>query len=892
MSRLTATARLQFHAGYTLEHARAAVPYLARLGISHLYASPLFSAVQGSTHGYDVTDSNAINPELGGRPALEALVKELRRHDMGLILDIVPNHMASTAPANAWFTDVLRCGPTSKYAEYFDIDWDSKVPELAGKMLLPILAEPYAQALESGHLKLHFEPGQASFTLLYFDRHLPLAPDSLPVILHQAEVASSKDAAVDAAHLSDAAQQAILRAFDTSNSAGAETMHQLLEMQHYRLAFWQNAADEINWRRFFEISDLIGVSVERPEVFEATHQLTFELYREGLIDGVRVDHIDGLAVPEQYCKRLRLRLLELHSARPAELGQQPCPMWLEKILAEDETLERNWQSDGTTGYEFMNDVLRVLVDPAGELPLTQFWVTASNDDTGFDTYETQAREQILGEHLAGEFERLCVKLTELSNMRVETRDVTGVVIRRVMFALLVAFRVYRIYTRPGQKSLADQALLDAAAGRAREVLRPADHPALDVMMGWLSGADYQDELQEHLLGTILARFEQLSAPLAAKAVEDTAFYRYGRLLALCEVGGSPARFCLSPEQFHARMQARFASYPIGLSPLATHDHKRGADTRARLAVLSERAEVLATLIRDVVLRLEIVSVDRLQRISPVDLLMLLQSVLGSWPPQLDIDDQKGLTEYCERLAGWQQKAIRESKINSNWLLPNTEYEATARAALQSLFDDAELRRPLYDAVQQIAPAGALNGLIQVLVQCTAPGTPDIYQGSEMWDFSLVDPDNRRPVDFAAHAASFEPDASGQELMVHWRDGRIKQWLVARLLQWRRMHTDLAVQGRYLPLASQSPVRVLAYRRDSGTDAAIVLAPLHVAAFVDGATLAVNEDAFKNVVMTLPSPPPGSTSWKNLLTQETFSGSEPVPLADFFKILPFALLIPA
>jgi (1->4)-alpha-D-glucan 1-alpha-D-glucosylmutase len=890
MTRLSATARLQFHAGYTLHHARAAVPYLARLGISHLYASPLFSSVKGSTHGYDVTDSTAINPELGGREALEQLVLELRRHDMGLVLDIVPNHMASTAPANAWFTDVLRCGRTSKYAQYFDIDWDSAVPQLAGKMLLPILAEPYAQALESGNLKLHCEKQQGAFTLLYFDRELPLAPESLPMIVRQAEqqdVAHSPDLA----KLSDAAISTIMRAFDTATPAGRQTMHQLLEMQHYRLAFWQNAADEINWRRFFEISDLIGVSVERPEVFEATHVLIFELYRKGLIDGVRVDHIDGLAAPEEYCQRLRQRLLQLQSQRPPELRQHACPVWLEKILAEDEKLERQWQSDGTTGYEFMNDVLRVLIDPAGETPLTQFWVTASDDETGFDSYETRAREQILGEHLAGEFGRLCDKLTELSNTRVETRDMTGVLIRRVMFALLVAFRVYRIYTRPGKRSAADQALLEAAAARAREVLRPADHPGLDVIMTWLGG-EYQDEVQQHLLGTILARFEQLSAPLAAKAVEDTAFYRYGRMLALNEVGGSPARFYLTADQFHARMQARFADYPIGLSPLATHDHKRGADTRARLAVLSERAEVLATLIRDVVLRLETVSGDRLERISPVDLLMLLQSVLGSWPLQLDVDDQKGLAQYRERLAGWQQKAVRESKINSNWLLPNTEYEATARAALDSLFETAELRRPLYDAVQQIAPAGALNGLIQVLLQCTVPGTPDIYQGSEMWDFSLVDPDNRRPVDFAANAASLALNATGQELMVHWRDGRIKQWLVARLLQWRRMHTDVVVHGRYLPLVNEHHARVLAFSRDAGSDAAIVLAPLHVAPFVDGATLAVADDAFKNMKMQLPNPPTGHTDWRNFLTEETFPGGASQPLADIFKTLPFALLIPA
>jgi (1->4)-alpha-D-glucan 1-alpha-D-glucosylmutase len=294
----------------------------------------------------------------------------------------------------------------------------------------------------------------------------------------------------------------------------------------------------------------------------------------------------------------------------------------------------------------------------------------------------------------------------------------------------------------------------------------------------------------------------------------------------------------------------------------------------------------------VVLRLETVGGDGLPRISPVDLLMLLQSVLGSWPLQLDVDDQKGLAAYCERLAGWQQKAVRESKINSNWLLPNTEYEETARTALETLFDDGELRRHLYDAVQQIAPAGALNGLIQVLLQCTAPGTPDIYQGSEMWDFSLVDPDNRRPVDFAAHAASLATNASGKELLVHWRDGRIKQWLVARLLQWRRMHSDVAVHGRYLPLANQDQARVLAFRREAASDAAVVLAPLHVAPFVDGATLAVADDAFTNISMQLPAPPQGHSAWRNFLTEETFTADAAVPLAQIFRTLPFALLIPA
>jgi (1->4)-alpha-D-glucan 1-alpha-D-glucosylmutase len=887
MIRLSATARLQFHRGFTLDDARQVVPYLARLGISHLYASPLFTAVKGSTHGYDVVDPTEINPELGGRPALLSLVEVLRHHEMGLILDIVPNHMASS-PENAWFMDVLQNGRTSRYANIFDIDWDSETPGLAGKMLLPILAEPYGQALESGNLKLHYDQDAVAFVLSYFDRQISIAPQSLAFVLHQGGLDDSADQ--PPACLPEAIATRIADAFDTSSATGRENMHQLLEMQHYRLAFWQNASDEINWRRFFEISDLIGVKVEREAVFDTTHQLVFELYRDGIIDGVRVDHIDGLAAPLQYCQRLRQRLLKLREQRPAELRQEPPFVWLEKILAEDEQLDPDWNTDGTTGYEFMNDVLRVLTDARGEAPLTQFWVTASNDEAPFDVYETKAREQILGEHLAGEFERLCARITDLSNMSLETRDITGVVIRRVMFALLIQFRVYRVYVQPGNASPADLAVLQHAADRARENLRPADHPALDAITAWLAGQAAGDDRQQRLLGVILTRFEQLSAPLAAKSVEDTAFYRYGRMLALNEVGGSPARFHLDASEFNQRMQERCATYPLALSPLATHDHKRGADARARLAVLSERADVFANLIRHVVVRLEELTAKQEVRISPVDLLMLLQTVVGAWPPALDVEDSAGIEEFVERLAGWQQKAVRESKLMSNWLLPNQDYEQAAHQVLDYLFNDDALRRPIYEAVQQIAAAGAANSLCQVLIQCIAPGIPDIYQGSETWDFSLVDPDNRRPVDFAGLNETLDVERPGEELLVHWRDGRVKQWLVARLLGWRRSHVDFLQRSQYLPLL-QNDVgnsRYFAFARGLGNERVLAVMPRYLAHTFDAATLLPSSDAFADETFTPPEVA-GISSYRNVLCGETYPANQPIKLAELFAHLPVALL---
>jgi len=869
----------------------AIVPYLVRLGISHIYASPIFTARSGSTHGYDITDANAVNPELGGRNGLVRLVGALREHGMGLVLDIVPNHMASAAPENAWFSDVLRNGRTSRHADYFDIDWDNDQPQLTDKMLLPVLAKPYATVLQSGELSLVFDRGRGEFFLAYFDRRVPLSPESQLTVLSAAGDGKPYDGDLTKIPATRAAHA--VAAFDTKTEAGQKHMHELLEAQHYRLAFWQNAADEINWRRFFEISDLIGVKVERDDVFEASHALVFDLYREGLIDGVRVDHVDGLALPEKYGRQLRARLVELHRERPEGLNLGEPLIWVEKILADDEELEPAWQTDGTTGYEFINDVLRVLVDPAGEEPLTQFWATASGNDSGFDTYETLAREQILSEHLAGEFERICVLLNRLSNLRLETRDLTGVVIRRAIYALLVNFRVYRVYSRPGHVSAADLATLTTAADRARALLRPADHPALEALLGWLEG-DYSSPAEESLLGTVIARFEQLSAPLAAKAVEDTAFYRYGRLIALNEVGGSPASFSLANEAFHNRMDRRNRTYPFALSPLATHDHKRGADARARLAVLSDHPEVLGTLARDVATTLQKIAQPDQQQIAPTDLLMLLQSALGAWPAGLDVDDGDGCALLKERLAGWQNKALREAKQHSNWLIPVTEYEAVAHGVLDSLFADSDLRQTLYQAVQRLSAPGAVNSLAQVLLQCTAPGIPDIYQGSEMWDFSLVDPDNRMPVDFAAHERVLDVEAPLSELLVHWRDGRVKQALIARILRWRHQNHEAIAGASYRPVQIEGPKaqHALCFARDSSAGTLLVVVPRNISAIVDGTTLLSPAKFWKKTVLKpdAPEQKPDQRAWTDLISDRVVQGGSAIAVGELLDAFPVALLL--
>ncbi len=833
MKPLSATARLQFHRDFTLDHATALVPYYAKLGISHLYASPLLTARAGSTHGYDIVDHNTINPELGGEDALRRLVAALRSQDMGLILDIVPNHMGVGGNDNAWWLDVLEWGRASPYAEYFDIDWDPADPSLRGRMLAPFLGSSYGECLERGELVLRFDDSDGRLFVGYHDHRFPISPrDYAAVLLTEggplepaarafADLgADGRDATrkqAEAARrelLQPVYRTAIgecLRAYAIDTPVGLDRLHRLLERQHYRLAWWRAAADEINWRRFFDVNGLAGVRAELPDVFEATHRTVFRLYSEGLIDGVRIDHVDGLASPRDYCRKLRRRLETVAESRPAELRNTPVVLWIEKILAPHERLAGDWLTDGTTGYDFMNDAAAVLHDPAGEEPLTNLWTSLTGRPGKFDEEAMPARRQILRESLSSELFVTASALHRVARRNLATRDYTLTAIRNTVTELLVHFHVYRIYAGPAGIGATDQRVMDWAMAGARRTVRAADRPLLEVVGQWLSGTGLRGvpagtQRQEWLRAMV--KFQQLSAPTAAKSVEDTTFYRYGRLLSRNEVGTEPSQWCLSPAAFHAAGKERQKRFPRALLATATHDHKRGEDTRVRLAVLSEiPSEWEAVLQRWT--RLNASLKRDLDGPAPdaADEIMLYQTLVAAWPLDLVPTDVEGLAAFENRVAGWLEKALREAKRHTGWAAPDADYEGACRAFLAGLLDasrSANMVGELAGFAGRIATAGAVNSLTQTLLRLTSPGIPDLYQGSEFWDFSLVDPDNRRPVDFPAREAALDAAEDPASLLQTWRDGRVKQAIIARTLALRSRSPDLFTIGSYLPLRLEGP----------------------------------------------------------------------------------------
>ncbi len=917
-----ATLRLQCHRGFSLRDAARVVPYAARLGVSHLYLSPLFTARPGSTHGYDVIDPNRVNPELGGEAALRQLVAALRANGMGLILDIVPNHMAVGGGwgggGNAWWQDVLEWGRASPYAAFFDIDWQPPAQYLRGKVLAPFLGRPYAQCLAEGDIRLAFDAEEGRLVATYFEHAFPLAPRDYPAVLGEgdaalaaivrplAAIASSRRfratarnvAAVTRQRLRDPAlAAAIARAlarFDTRHPAGQARLHRLLARQGYRLAWWR-AADDINWRRFFDITGLAGLCVERPAVFEATHAGVLRLYAEGLIDGVRIDHIDGLADPAGYLRRLRRRLAEAGKQRPAAAPPGPAGIWVEKILAPGETLPPRWETLGTTGYDFMDQVGAVLHDPSGAAALTRIWREATGSAAAFAAEGHAARRQVLCETLPAEMAAAAAALQESLRDDPTGGDDGLASVRRVLAALVAAFPVYRIYARVGCASDADRAVLARAADAARPALARTDHDLLARMARWLLG-DGQGTLSgaaRARLRRAMRRFQQLTAPVAAKAVEDTAFYRYGRLISRNEVGSDPDRLALTPAAFHAAMAARRARSPHALLATATHDHKRGEDTRARLAVLSEMPELWAECLT--AWRRRTAAWRRDGAPETADTVILFQTILGAWPLDLAADDERGLAAFAARLATWQEKALREAKRRSHWAAPDLEYERRCRDFLARVLAPAPaggLAVELAAMVARLAPAGALNSLAQTTLRLTSPGIPDLYQGTEIWDFSLVDPDNRRPVDFTALAAGLD-EASPADHLPHWRDGRVKQALICRLLRLRGRFPALFAEGSYLPLSltGRHAGHALAFARCHREQTLVVVAtrlaapllgvaqqPLVAPSAWEETALCLPERLWARqgalVLTDTPSPPPGRT----------------LPLAVLLRDFPVAVLL--
>jgi len=686
---LRATLRLQFHKGFTLDDAVPLVPYFARLGISHVYASPLLSARAGSMHGYDVVDPTTVNPELGGESALRRLVAALRDQNMGLILDIVSNHMAVGGNDNPWWLDLLEWGRLSPYGEFFDIQWHSPDPLMEGQLLLPFLGSDYGIALQDGTLALRFNAQRGAFHVEHYDHHFPICPSHYGELLKTdaeplkllADRFNALSYQTDAYTLATALKEALrelasdpailqaieqnLQAYDSLTSEGFQRLHDLLERQSYRLASWRTAADDINWRRFFDVNELGGLRVERPAVFEATHAKIFQLVEQGLVDGLRIDHIDGLADPRGYCRKLRRRVDSLAAGRHL-------PIYVEKILGEGETLHRDWSVDGTTGYEFMNQLSLLQHDPAGQPTLGELWHRYSGRPADFRQEAQLARQQILNGSLAGDFESVAQALLQVARDDLMTRDLTLGAIRRALQELIVHFSVYRTYISALGRSAQDEVFFQQAMDGARQTLGEADWPVLECLAGWLGGESWRKRPAGRLrkrLKHACVRFQQLTSPAAAKAVEDTAFYRSAVLLSRNDVGFSTEQFSAPVADFHAACAQRLADFPDNLLATATHDHKRGEDTRARLSVLSERSQwyveqiglwhALARPLRD----------DE-QMPSAGDELILYQALLGSWPLDLRTDDPAALEDYAQRICQWQRKALREAKLQSRWSAPN------------------------------------------------------------------------------------------------------------------------------------------------------------------------------------------------------------------------------
>lgn len=856
---LRATLRLQFHKGFTLEQAVPLVPYFARLGISHIYASPLLAARAGSMHGYDVVDPTQVNPELGGEPALRRLVSTLREHGMGLILDIVSNHMAVGGGDNPWWLDLLEWGRLSPYGEFFDIQWHSPDPLMEGQLLLPFLGSDYGVALQEGTLKLHFDAQQGRFHVEHYEHHFPICPNDYGELLKPLEALKSladrfstlsyqtdahalamplkaelKELASDPQIL--AAIEENLAHYDSTTAEGFDKLHQLLERQSYRLASWRTAADDINWRRFFDINELGGLRVERPAVFEATHGKIFQLISEGLVDGLRIDHIDGLADPRGYCRKLRRRLDLLAPDRHL-------PIYVEKILGAGETLRTDWAVDGSTGYEFMNQLSLLQHDPDGEHVLGDLWQRRTERPAAFIEEAQLARQQILNGSLASDFESVAQALLQVARDDLMTRDLTLGAIRRVLQALIVHFPVYRTYINALGRAAQDEQFFQQAMDGARQTLGEGDWPVLDSVAAWLGGTPWRQKPRgrsRKILKHACVRFQQLTSPAAAKAVEDTALYRSAVLLSRNDVGYNTEQFSAPVSDFHAVNQQRLDAFPDNLLATATHDHKRGEDTRARLAVLSERSHWYAEQVelwRALARPLR----DDDQVPSSGDELILYQALLGSWPLQLSDDDQSGFSDYAERIWQWQQKALREAKLQSSWSAPNEAYENAAQTFTQRLLtgDEGELlRAALSKTVNSIAAAGALNSLAQTLLRMTVPGVPDLYQGNEFWDFSLVDPDNRRPVDYAAREQALDGHAPLEELLANWRDGRIKQALIAQVLNLRAEHAELFRRGTYqaLEVLGEQAHNVLAFAREHEGRYAIVIVPIRCATLLENSAV--------------------------------------------------------
>jgi len=862
-----ATYRLQLHRDFTFAQATALLPYLARLGISHVYCSPFLKARAGSTHGYDVVDYGRINPELGDEASFARFCTSLGDNGLGLILDFVPNHMGVGHADNDWWLDVLEWGQASPYAGYFDIDWAPPRRDLIGKLLVPILGKTYGAALTEGEIELRFSAESGAFDFWYADHRLPASPRDYGTILGALAEAPALAGTIDALHeaflgeaaprhlrsVADAAKEALAAAArdrtlkqEIENAVAAwhgikgdlpswTKLHELLQRQCFRLAHWRAAADEVNYRRFFDIPELAGMRMERIVVFRDAHEFLGRLLADGTLQGLRIDHVDGLADPQRYCRRLNAFAAAIVPRDASGKRLRPYIL-VEKILTGAEKLPQTWPVSGTTGYDYLALANGLFIDPTGFAKLQRHWgrFTGRDGETSIEEEIYRCRLLVIDRNLSSELTYLVNWLVEIAEADWFTRDFTRKRLRDALTEIVAAFSVYRTYVTERGASDEDRRVISDAVAKAHRRWEGADGEMLDFIASLLT-LDIRRRNPGHFAerrGAILrfiARFQQYTGAIAAKAVEDTFFYRFVPLASANEVGASPYRPTTSPGLYHEQMTERAKAWPLAMLASATHDTKRGEDMRARLDVLSEIPDEWTRRVSrwQIYNRPHRSEASGRPAPSANDEYLLYQSIVGTWPMQpgsLMRSDARR-EEYVGRLKAYALKAAREAKLETSWTAPDESYEAGLARFIELLFEP--VHNPFTDSLLRFLPPilrfGVFNALSQLVLKATAPGVPDFYQGNEFWDLSLVDPDNRRPVDYGARRDAL-PGLDLASAIARWREGWLKLWLTERLLALRNRLPALFAAGSYEPLTvtGAAAEHVIAFRRASGDDAIIVI----------------------------------------------------------------------
>ena len=945
------TYRLQFNRDFRFSDARDLVSYLAELGVTECYCSPYLKANPGSRHGYDICEHGSLNPELGTEADYEGFCSTLRTHGLGHIVDFVPNHMAADPRSNRWWRDVLENGPSSPFADFFDIDWDPIKPELKDKVLLPVLGDQYGRVLERGELQLRLQEG--ALHLWYFDLDLPINPRQSPRVLglHRdrlervmagdpalreylsiltelhnlpvyterqpnriAERQREKEVArerlsrlvVESPRIRRHVDECLRQANgEPGHPASFDVLHDLLEHQAYRLAYWRTAADEINYRRFFDINELVALRMELPAVFEAAHSLLWRLISDGKVTGIRIDHPDGLLDPVAYFKQLQ------------QLTGQPLYVVAEKILSPGETLNSDWRIAGTTGYGFLNIVAGLFVDPRHVQTMRRLYTRVTGHEESFEEVAYQSRRTIMLTAMASELNVLAHALNRLSEQDRRSRDFTLANCRTALREVAACFPVYRTYVGRRGASDFDRAIISSAIADARRRNPLMEASIFDFLRDILLPTSPAEDAVAEQRVRFAMKVQQFTAPIQAKGVEDTAFYRYHVLVSANDVGGHPGRLPARVADFHEMNRQRLECWPLELLATSTHDTKRGEDARARINVLSEMpvawSKAVGTWMR--INGRNRVKLHGAWAPDRNDEYLFYQVLIGAWPAEsMQSPIANGAcADLTERLVAYMEKAAREAKVHTSWIEENPEYLRALVRFVKETLAGQTARRFLTSFVpfqRRVAQVGMVNSLSQLVLKLASPGVSDFYQGTELWDLSLVDPDNRRVVDFAARQhllaelrsvlerLEHEPDATAerevQDLLTHWSDGRIKLFVTTCGMRFRRQHRALMLHGAYAPLEvdGEGANHVVAFARHDDSGTLLVIAPRLVVPLVtQKRPLPIGPDAWAASQIVLPAAA-RSRRYRHVITGEwceTASDRSSLSMAAALRICPVALL---